>query len=191
MKSMVDFCISQFGKIDILFNNAGTLSHLDIDEKISFEQWQKFIDLNLTGSFLTCKHVIDQMLKNPSGTGGSIINMSSFLAKMGTANGYISYSAARGGIIAMTKELARAYAKSKIRVNCICPGALRSRQHDELVNTEEKYKQRLQHNPMGRFGEDVEIADVVAFLGSEESSYITGTDIGIDGGLTHCYIPPQ
>ena len=150
--------------------------------------WNQTIEINLKGVFLGCKNVIPALQR---AGGGSIINTGSFVALIGAATPQIAYTASKGGVLAMTRELAIIHAREGIRVNSLCPGPLRTELLMNFLDTEEKKQRRLVHIPMGRFGESKEIAYSALFLASDESSYITGTEFIVDGGITAAYVTPN
>lgn len=178
-----------YGRIDIAFNNAG-ISPADDDSilKTGIDAWRKVQEVNLTSVYLCCKAVIPYMLEQG---GGSIINTASFVAIMGAATSQISYTASKGGVLAMTRELGVQFARKGIRVNSLCPGPVNTPLLQELFAKDpERAARRLVHVPMGRFAEPEEIANAVAFLASDESSFITATDFLVDGGLSNAYVTP-
>jgi len=179
----------RYGRIDIAFNNAG-ISPADDDSilKTGIEAWDRVQRVNLTSVYLCCKAVLPYMLEQGS---GSIINTASFVAVMGAATSQISYTASKGGVLAMTRELGVQFARKGIRVNALCPGPVNTPLLQELFAKDpERAARRLVHVPMGRFAEPEEIANAVAFLGSDESSFITATDFLVDGGLSNAYVTP-
>ena len=183
------FALAQerFGRIDIAFNNAG-ISPADDDSilKTGMEAWDRVQRVNLTSVYLCCKAVLPYMVEQGS---GSIINTASFVAIMGAATSQISYTASKGGVLAMTRELGVQFARKGIRVNALCPGPVNTPLLQELFAKDpERAARRLIHVPMGRFAEPEEIANAVAFLGSDESSFITATDFLVDGGLSNAYV---
>ncbi|EGG23603.1 short-chain dehydrogenase/reductase family protein [Cavenderia fasciculata] len=189
VKEMIDVAEKNFGKLDILFNNAGIMISEDDDAISTTEEvWEKTMNVNLKGVFLGCKFGIPALLRNG---GGSIINTASFVALMGAATPQIAYTASKGGVLAMTRELAIIHAKQNIRVNALCPGPLRTELLDKFLNTPEKRNRRLVHLPMGRFGQASEIAKGALFLASDDSSYVTGTDFLVDGGLCAAYVTAE
>jgi len=143
--------------------------------------------VNVKGVFFGCKYGIPALKR---AGGGSIINTASFVAKMGAATPQLAYTSSKGAVLAMSRELAIIHARENIRVNALCPGPLRTELLMKFLNTEEKKQRRLVHLPMGRFGEAREMASAVVFLASPESSYITGSDFLVDGGLTAAYVTP-
>jgi NAD(P)-dependent dehydrogenase (short-subunit alcohol dehydrogenase family) len=176
-----------YGSVDVAFNNAG-ISPADDDSilKTGIEAWNRVQQVNLTSVYLCCKAVLPYMLEQGK---GSIINTASFVAIMGAATSQISYTASKGGVLAMTRELGVQFARKGIRVNALCPGPVNTPLLQELFAKDpERAARRLIHVPMGRFAEPEEIANAVAFLGSDESSFITATDFLVDGGLSNAYV---
>ena len=178
-----------FGKLNVLFNNAGIMLAKD-DDAISTEEavWDQTLDVNAKGVFLGCKYGIPALRR---AGGGSIINTASFVARVGAATPQIAYTASKGAVLSMTRELAIIHAREKIRVNALCPGPLKTELLMKFLNTEAKLNRRLVHLPMGRFGEAEEIARAALFLACDESSYITGSEFMVDGGLTAAYVTPE
>ncbi|MFN7827799.1 MAG: glucose 1-dehydrogenase [Acidobacteriota bacterium] len=186
---MVKAAEKKFGRLDILFNNAGIMHHSD-DNAVTTEEsiWDLTMNINARGVFLGCKYGIPALRR---AGGGSIINTASFVALMGAATPQVAYTASKGAVLAMTRELAVIHARENIRVNSLCPGPLRTELLMSYLNTDEKKQRRLVHIPMGRFGEATEIAQAALFLASDESSFITGTDFVVDGGITAAYVTPE
>jgi len=181
----------QFGHIDVLFNNAG-ISPTDDASVIdtSYETWQRVQDVNLKSVFLCCKHGIPHLLANDP-KGGSVINTASFVAVMGAATSQISYTASKGGVLALSRELGVEFARQGVRVNALCPGPVDTPLLRELFAKDpERAARRLVHLPMGRFARAEEIAAGVLFLASDESTYVNATTFLIDGGLTGAYTTP-
>jgi NAD(P)-dependent dehydrogenase (short-subunit alcohol dehydrogenase family) len=182
----------QFGRIDVLFNNAGISP--DDDTSVldtSLEAWQRVQDVNLKSVFLCCKHGIPHLLENDP-AGGSVINTASFVAVMGAATSQISYTASKGGVLSMTRELGVEFARRGVRVNALCPGPVDTPLLRELFAKDpEKARRRLVHVPMGRFGHAEEIANGVLFLASDESSFMTAATFLVDGGLSAAYVTPE
>jgi NAD(P)-dependent dehydrogenase (short-subunit alcohol dehydrogenase family) len=188
-RSMVDLAESHFGQLDVLFNNAGIMIGEDSDAINTSEAvWDKTLAVNLRGVFLGCKFGIAALRR---AGGGSVINTASFVAKMGAATPQLAYTASKGAVLAMTRELAVVHARENIRVNSLCPGPLRTELLMSYLDTDEKKHRRLVHVPIGRFGEASEMAKAALYLASEESSYVTGTDFMVDGGLTAAYVTPE
>ena len=187
VEAMFAHAKATFDRIDIAFNNAG-ISPADDDSilKTGIEAWDKVQLVNLTSVYFCCKAVLPYMLEQGS---GSIINTASFVAIMGAATSQISYTASKGGVLAMTRELGVQFAKKGIRVNSLCPGPVNTPLLQELFAKDpERAARRLIHVPMGRFAEPEEIANAVAFLASDEASFITATDFLVDGGLSNAYV---
>ena len=178
-----------FGRLDVVFNNAGIMHSDDGDAQATEETvWDLTMDINLKGVWFGCRHGIPALRRSG---GGSIINTASFVALVGAATPQLAYTASKGAVLAMTRELAVIHARENIRVNALCPGPLRTELLMSFLDTEEKRQRRLVHVPMGRFGEASEIAEAALWLASDESSYVTGTDFSVDGGLTAAYVTPE
>lgn len=179
----------RFGSVDIAFNNAGISppeddSILDTD----LDAWRKVQEVNLTSVYLCCKAALPYMLEQGK---GSIINTASFVAVMGAATSQISYSASKGGVLSMSRELGVQFARQGVRVNALCPGPVNTPLLRELfAKDEERAARRLVHVPMGRFGEPEEMANAVLFLASDESSFITANTFLVDGGISGAYVTP-
>jgi NAD(P)-dependent dehydrogenase (short-subunit alcohol dehydrogenase family) len=188
-QQMVAVAEKEFGKLDVLFNNAGIMHSKD-DDAISTDEavWDLTLDVNAKGVFLGCKFGIPALRR---AGGGSIINTASFVARLGAATPQIAYTASKGAVLALTRELAVIHARENIRVNALSPGPLKTELLMSFLNTEEKKRRRLVHLPMGRFGEAHEIAKAALFLASDDSSYVTGTEFLVDGGLTAAYVTPE
>jgi NAD(P)-dependent dehydrogenase (short-subunit alcohol dehydrogenase family) len=180
----------QYGKIDVLFNNAGISPNDDVSVlETSVEAWQRVQDVNLKSVFLCCKYGIPHLLDSG---GGSVINTASFVAVMGAATSQISYTASKGAVLALSRELGVEFGRAGVRVNALCPGPINTPLLQELFAKDpEKAARRLVHLPMGRFGETREIANAVLFLASDESSYITASTFLVDGGLSSAYVTPE
>jgi NAD(P)-dependent dehydrogenase (short-subunit alcohol dehydrogenase family) len=188
-EQMVAGAEREFGKLNVLFNNAGIMHAKDDDAvSTSEEVWDLTLDINAKGVFLGCKYGIPALKR---AGGGSVINTASFVARLGAATPQIAYTASKGAVLAMTRELAVIHARQNIRVNALSPGPLKTELLMSFLNTEAKKQRRLVHVPMGRFGEAEEIAKAALFLASDESSYITGTDFLVDGGITAAYVTPE
>jgi NAD(P)-dependent dehydrogenase (short-subunit alcohol dehydrogenase family) len=180
----------ELGRIDVLFNNAGISPDDDASVlETSLEAWERVQNVNLRGVFLCCKHGIPHLL---DGGGGSVINTASFVAVMGAATSQISYTASKGGVLALSRELGVEFAKRGVRVNALCPGPVNTPLLQELFAKEpEKAARRLVHVPMGRFAEPREIAQAALFLAADESSYVTASTFLVDGGLSGAYVTPE
>ncbi|KAI6164979.1 hypothetical protein EDD17DRAFT_1802634 [Pisolithus thermaeus] len=197
IKAAVDFAVKEFGRLDVMFNNAGIM-HPNDDNALNTEEriWDLTMTINVKGVWWGCKYAILAMRQNSVDetkdlrSGGSIINTASFVAIMGAATPQLAYTASKGAVLAMTRELAMVHAREGIRLNAICPGPLKTPLLMNFLDTPEKRERRLVHLPMGRFGEGIEIARGALFLASDDSSYMTGTDFKVDGGLTSCYVTP-
>jgi NAD(P)-dependent dehydrogenase (short-subunit alcohol dehydrogenase family) len=188
-EAMVTAAEDAYGRLDILFNNAGIMHSAD-DDAISTEVdiWDLTMDINAKGVFLGCKYGIPALRR---AGGGSIINTASFVALLGAATPQVAYTASKGAVLAMTRELAVVHARENIRVNALCPGPLRTELLMKFLDTDEKKQRRLVHIPMGRFGEAAEMAKAALWLASDESSYVTGTEFVVDGGITAAYVTPE
>ncbi len=186
---MIRHAEETFGKLDVLFNNAGVMLSEDGDAVSTDEEiWDLTMAINLKGVWLGCKYGIPALRR---AGGGSIINTASFVALLGAATPQIAYTASKGGVLAMTRELAVVHARENIRVNALCPGPLRTELLMKFLDTEEKRQRRLVHVPMGRFGEAKEMAQAALYLASDESSFVTGTEFVVDGGITAAYVTPE
>jgi len=188
-EAMIEVTEATYGRLDVLFNNAG-ISHIDDGDAMSTEEdvWELTMAVNLKGVFLGCKYGIPALQR---AGGGSVINTASFVATLGAATPQLAYTASKGGVLAMTRELAVIHARENIRVNALSPGPLRTELLMKYLDTEEKRQRRLVHIPMGRFGEAEEIARSVLFLASDASSFVTGTNFLVDGGITAAYVTPE
>ena len=177
------------GRLDVLFNNAGISPPEDASVlDTSLEAWQRVQDVNLKAVFLCCKHGIPHLLE---GGGGSVINTASFVAVMGAATSQVSYTASKGGVLALSRELGVEFARRGVRVNALCPGPVNTPLLRELFAKDpERAARRLVHIPMGRFALASEVAAAAAFLASDESSYVTATAFNVDGGITGAYVTP-
>jgi NAD(P)-dependent dehydrogenase (short-subunit alcohol dehydrogenase family) len=180
----------ELGGIDVLFNNAGISPPDDTSVlDTSFAAWQRVQDVNLKSVFLCCKHGIPHLLDRG---GGSVINTASFVAVMGAATSQISYTASKGGVLALSRELGVEFARSGVRVNALCPGPVNTPLLQELyANDPQQAARRLVHLPMGRFAEAHEIAKGALFLASDDSSYVTASTFMVDGGLSGAYVTPE
>jgi NAD(P)-dependent dehydrogenase (short-subunit alcohol dehydrogenase family) len=181
---------SEFGRIDVLFNNAGISPPEDASVlETSLEAWQRVQDVNVRSVFLCCKHGIPHLLE---GGGGSVINTASFVAVMGAATSQISYTASKGAVLALSRELGVEFARRGVRVNALCPGPVNTPLLQELFAKDPvRAARRLVHLPMGRFAEPREIAAAALFLASDESSYVNASTFLVDGGLSGAYVTPE
>ena len=180
---------STYGSVDVAFNNAG-IAPPDDDSILTteLEAWRTVQEVNLTSVYLCCKAALPYMLEQKK---GSIINTASFVAVMGAATSQISYSASKGGVLSMSRELGVQFAREGVRVNALCPGPVNTPMLEELFATDpEKAARRLVHVPMGRFAEPEEMANAVLFLASDESSFITANTFLVDGGISGAYVTP-
>jgi NAD(P)-dependent dehydrogenase (short-subunit alcohol dehydrogenase family) len=178
-----------YGSVDVAFNNAG-ISPPDDDSILvtGIDAWRKVQEVNLTSVYYCCKHVIPYMQRQGK---GSIINTASFVALMGAATSQISYTASKGAVLSMSRELGVQFAREGIRVNALCPGPVNTPLLQELFAKDpERAQRRLVHIPMGRFAEPEEIAAAVAFLASDDSSFMTGSTFLVDGGISGAYVTP-
>ena len=187
--AMVSVAVDRYGGLDVAFNNAGIA--LADDESIlatGLEAWNRVQEVNLTGVYLCCKAVLPTMLAQRR---GSIINTASFVAVMGSATSQFSYTASKGGVLAMTRELGVQYARDGIRVNALCPGPVDTPLLRELFASDpDGARRRFVHVPMGRFADPVEIANAALFLASDESSYVNASTFIVDGGISAAYVTP-
>lgn len=189
VEALVRTAEETYGKLDVMFNNAGIFpdedgSVVDTPEEV----WDRVMAVNLKGVFLGCKYAIPAMLR---AGGGSIINTASFVAIMGAAVPQIAYTASKGGVLAMTREIAIEFARKNIRANALCPGPVDTPLLQSILADPAKRQRRLVHIPMGRFAQAREIAQAALFLASDESSYVTATAFLVDGGITAAYITPE
>ena len=188
-EAMVVAAEHAFGGLHILFNNAGIMHSDDGDSQDTSEAiWDLTMNVNAKGVFLGCKYGIPAIRRSG---GGSVINTASFVAKVGAATPQVAYTASKGAVLALTRELAVVHAREGVRVNALCPGPLRTELLMSFLDTDEKKQRRLVHVPMGRFGLAEEMAKAALYLASEDSSYVTGTDFMVDGGLTAAYVTPE
>jgi NAD(P)-dependent dehydrogenase (short-subunit alcohol dehydrogenase family) len=190
VRALFETAVDHYGRLDIAFNNAG-ISPPDDDSILAtgLDAWRRVQEVNLTSVFLCCKYAIEHMR---AGGGGSIINTASFVAVMGSATSQISYTASKGGVLAMSRELGVQFAREGIRVNALCPGPVNTPLLQELFAKDpERAARRLVHIPMGRFAEADEIAAAVTFLASDDASFITASTFLVDGGISGAYVTPM
>lgn len=186
---MIDAAENTYGQLNVLFNNAGVMLGDDGDAEQTDEAiWDATMNINAKGVFFGCKYGIPALRR---AGGGAVINTASFVALLGAATPQIAYTASKGAVLSMTRELAVIHARENIRVNALCPGPLRTELLMSFLDTEEKQQRRLVHVPMGRFGEAREMAHAALFLASDESSYLTGSTFSVDGGITAAYVTPE
>ena len=194
IEAAVEFAVETYGGLNVLYNNAGVMLSDDDDPvSTSTETYQRTMDINVKGVLLGCKHAIPAMLKTAveCGESSSIVNVASFVAHMGAATPQIAYTASKGAVLAMTREVAVIYARQGLRANALCPGPIMTPMLAKFLSDDAKRQRRLVHIPMGRFGEPVEIANGALFLASNESSWMTGQSLIIDGGITCAYVTPE
>ena len=183
---------NELGRIDVLFNNAG-INPTDDGSVLetSFESWDRVQSTNLRSVFLCCKHGIPHLLENDLPGRGSVINTASFVALLGSATSQVSYTASKGGVLALSRELGVQFAREGVRVNALCPGPVDTPLlRDLFASDPERAQRRLVHVPMGRFARAEEIANAVLFLASDESSYVNAASFVVDGGITSAYTTP-
>ena len=189
VKAMFDTVVATYGGVDVLFNNAG-ISPSDDDSILTtgMDAWHRVQEVNLTSVYLCCKYGIPLLLERG---GGSVINTASFVAVLGSATSQVSYTASKGGVLAMSRELGVQFARQGVRVNALCPGPVNTPLLQELFAKDpERAARRLVHIPMGRFGEAEEIAKAVLFLASDDSSFVTASTFLVDGGIHAAYVTP-
>jgi NAD(P)-dependent dehydrogenase (short-subunit alcohol dehydrogenase family) len=189
VRAAIAHAVDAFGRLDVLYNNAG-ISPGDDDgpTNTSDETWQRVLDVNVTGVARCCRWGIPALLASG---GGSIVNVASFVAHLGAATPQIAYTASKGAVLSMTREIAVIYARQGIRCNALCPGPVLTPLLAKFLDDDAKRQRRLVHIPMGRFGEAIEIANGALFLASDESSFMTGQSLLIDGGITAAYTTPE
>jgi len=188
-EAMVAFAESTYGRLDVAFNNAGVF-HPDDDSvtNTSEEIWDFVINVNLKGVFLGCKYEIPALLR---AGGGAIVNTASFVAILGAATPQIAYTASKGGVLSMTREIAVEFARKNIRCNALCPGPVETPLLAELLSDPARRQRRLVHIPPGRFARAEEMASAALFLASDEASYVNGSTFLVDGGITAAYVTPE
>ena len=190
VEAMYDAAIERFGGLDVCFNNAG-ISPPEDDSVLTtdFDVWRRVQEVNLTSVYLCCKHGIARLLEHG---GGSVINTASFVAVLGSATSQVSYTASKGGVLAMTRELGVQFARQGVRVNALCPGPVNTPMLQELFAKDpERARRRLVHVPMGRFAEPDEIAAAAVFLASDDASFVTASTFLVDGGIHAAYVTPE
>jgi NAD(P)-dependent dehydrogenase (short-subunit alcohol dehydrogenase family) len=185
--------VETFGRVDVIFNNAGISPDDDASVlETTLEAWDRVQNVNLRSVFLCCKHGIPHLLENDPPTRGSVINTASFVAVMGAATSQISYTASKGGVLALSRELGVEFARRGVRVNALCPGPVDTPLLRELFAKDpERAARRLVHIPMGRFARAEEIANAALFLASDESSFVTASTFLVDGGISGAYVTPE
>jgi NAD(P)-dependent dehydrogenase (short-subunit alcohol dehydrogenase family) len=189
VEAMVAATMDRFGSLDVLYNNAGIFPADDGGVTETPEPtWDRVMEVNLKGVWLGCKYGVPAMLTSG---GGSIVNVASFVALMGAATAQIAYTASKGGVLAMTREIAVEYGRQGIRANSLCPGPIATPMLDKLMSDPARKARRLVHIPMGRLGRAEELARAALFLASDESSFMTGAQLVVDGGITAAYVTPE
>jgi NAD(P)-dependent dehydrogenase (short-subunit alcohol dehydrogenase family) len=189
VEAMVRFATSTYGGLHVLYNNAGIFPADDGGTLETPEAtWERVMAVNLKGVWLGCRHGIPAMLDSG---GGTIVNVASFVALMGAATAQIAYTASKGGVLSMTREIAVEYARRAIRANALCPGPIETPMLAELMGDPERRARRMVHIPMGRLGGAEELARAALFLASDESSFMTGAALVVDGGITAAYVTPE
>ncbi len=187
--ALFELAEAEFGRVDIIFNNAGVMLPGDDDAIATTDEViDRTLAINVKGVIFGCRHGIPALRRSG---GGSIINTASFVATVGAATPQIAYTASKGAVLSLTRELAVIHAREGIRVNALSPGPLQTEMLMSFLDTDEKRQRRLVHVPMGRFGQASEMANAALFLASDESSYLTGHDLRVDGGLTAAYVTPE
>ena len=190
VEALYDAAIDRYGTLDVCFNNAG-ISPPDDDSILStdIDAWRRVQEVNLTSVYLCCRHGIARLLDHG---GGSVINTASFVAVLGSATSQISYTASKGGVLAMTRELGVQFARQGVRVNALCPGPVNTPMLQELFAKDpERARRRMVHVPLGRFAEPEEIAAAAAFLASDDASFVTASTFLVDGGVHAAYVTPE
>jgi len=189
VEAMVDSATSTYGGLHVLYNNAGIFPPEDAGVTDTPEAtWDRVLDVNLKGVFLGCRYGVPAMLDSG---GGSVVNVSSLVALMGSAVPQIAYTASKGGVLSLTRELAVEYARQGIRVNALCPGPIQTPLLAELLSNPDWARRRLVHIPMGRPGQAEEVARAALFLASDDSSFMTGATLVVDGGISAAFVTPE
>jgi NAD(P)-dependent dehydrogenase (short-subunit alcohol dehydrogenase family) len=186
---MVRTTVARLGGLDVLFNNAGIFPADDggvLDTPP--DTWERVMAVNLKGVWLCCRAAVPAMLESG---GGSIVNVASFVALMGAATAQVAYTASKGGVLSLTREIAVEYARAGIRANSLCPGPIETPLLAELMSDPARRSRRMVHIPMGRLGRPEEVARAALFLASDESSFMTGAALVVDGGITAAYVTPE
>jgi len=188
-EAMVRFATDTYGGLHVLYNNAGIFPGddggvLDTPEST----WERVMEINLKGVWLGCRAAIPAMIASG---GGSIVNVASFVALMGAATAQIAYTASKGGVLSMTREIAVEYARRGIRANALCPGPIETPLLQELLSDPDRRARRMVHIPMGRLGRAEELARAALFLASDDASFMTGASLVVDGGITAAYVTPE
>ncbi len=188
-RAMIEFAETTYGRLNVLFNNAGIFPDKDGSVLETAEDvWDLVMNVNLKGVFFGCKYGIPALLR---AGGGSIINTASFVALMGAATSQIAYTASKGGVLSMTREMAVEFARQNIRLNAICPGPVETPLLAQLLSDPARRQRRMVHIPMGRLARASEVAQAALFLASDESAYVNGATFAVDGGITAAYVTPE
>jgi NAD(P)-dependent dehydrogenase (short-subunit alcohol dehydrogenase family) len=188
-EAMVRFAVETFGGLHVVYNNAGVVLPNDVGVvETDEETWDRTMSINLKGVWLGCKFGIPAIIESG---GGSIINVASFVAMMGAATAQIAYTATKGGVLSMTREIAVEYARRGVRANALCPGPIETPLLLQLFADEAAKQRRLVHVPMGRLGQAEEVVRAALWLASDESSFMTGAAMVVDGGITSAYVTPE
>jgi len=188
-KAMVDAAVERFGGLHVLYNNAGIMLGDDGSvDTTSEEIWDRTLAINVKGVAFGCKYGVPAMI---AAGGGSIINVASFVAWMGAATSQTAYTSSKGAVLAMTREIAVEYARRGVRCNALCPGPIETPLLMQLLSDEAKKQRRFVHIPMGRLGQAEELAKAALFLASDDSSFMTGASLIVDGGITAAYVTPE
>ncbi|MFZ9707559.1 MAG: glucose 1-dehydrogenase [Ilumatobacteraceae bacterium] len=194
VREAVEFAVKTFGDLHVLYNNAGVMLSAD-DDPVSTpdDVIEKTLDINVKGVMYACRHAIPHMMESAKRCGetSSIVNVASFVAHLGAATPQVAYTASKGAVLAMTREIAAIYARKGVRANALCPGPVMTPLLAKFLSDDAKRERRLVHIPMGRFGEPHEIVNGALFLASNESSWMTGQSLIIDGGITSAYVTPE
>ena len=194
VRDAVAFAVKTFGDLHVLYNNAGVMLSAD-DDPISTpdEVIATTLDVNVKGVMFACRHALPHMIESAKRCGetSSIINVASFVAHLGAATPQVAYTASKGAVLAFTREVAAIYARQGVRANALCPGPVMTPLLAKFLSDDAKRERRLVHIPMGRFGEPHEIVNGALFLASDESSWMTGQSLIIDGGITSAYVTPE
>ena len=188
-KAMIDAAVERFGALHVLYNNAGIMLGDDGSVDTTDESvWDRTLAINVKGVAFGCKYGVPAMIASG---GGSIINVASFVAWLGAATSQTAYTASKGAVLAMTREIAVEYARKGVRCNALCPGPIETPLLMALLSDEQKKQRRFVHIPMGRLGQADELAKAALFLASDDSSYMTGASLIVDGGITAAYVTPE
>lgn len=188
-KAMVEAAMTAFGGLHVLYNNAGVMLPEDGSvDSTDAAVWDRTLDINVKGVAFGCKYGVPALIESG---GGSIVNVASFVAWMGAATSQTAYTASKGAVLAMTREIAVEYARRGVRCNALCPGPIETPLLMQLLSDEEKRRRRFVHIPMGRLGRAEELAKAALFLASDESSFMTGASLIVDGGITAAYVTPE